>query len=68
MAEDDNWPSVVRNLRRARQKWALLTWILIREGSDARKLGHIYLAVVQSILMYRSEIWVLTPRTKRELG
>ena len=29
-AEDDGWPAVVRNLRRARQKWARLTHILIR--------------------------------------
>ena len=31
--EDDNWPSVVHNLRRVRQKWARLTHILIRGGS-----------------------------------
>ena len=29
---------------------------------------HIYLAVVQSVLIYRSETWVLTPRMKRALG
>ena len=34
--EDDNWPEVVRNLRRTRQKWARLTWALRREGADAR--------------------------------
>ena len=31
-AEDSNWPEVVRNLRRARQKWSQLTWVLNREG------------------------------------
>ena len=46
-AEDDDWLEVVRNLRRARQKWAQLNRIFSREGSDARTLGHIYLAVVQ---------------------
>ena len=66
--EDDDWPSVVHNLRRARQKWERLTHILIREGADARSLGHIYLEVVQSLLLYGSEIWVLTPRMKRLLG
>ena len=35
-AEDDDWLVVVRNLRRARQKWAWLTRILSRAGSDAR--------------------------------
>ena len=35
-AEDDNWTAVVRNLKCARQKWARLTRILIREGADSR--------------------------------
>ena len=53
--EDDDWPSVMRNLRRARQKWAWMTHIFNREGADAHTLGHIYLAVVQSVLLYGSE-------------
>ena len=39
--EDDDWPAVIRNLRRIRQKWAQMNWVLSREGADARKLGHI---------------------------
>ena len=46
---------MVRNLRRARRKWARLTHILIREGEDAQILGQIYLVVVQSVLLYGSE-------------
>ena len=65
--EDDDWPSVVRNLRRSRQKWEWLTHILIREGADAQTSGQIYLAVVQSVLLYGSETWVLTLRMKRVL-
>ena len=45
--EDYDWPEVVRNLRRARQKWACLTRVLRREGADAWTSGKIYLAVVQ---------------------
>ena len=33
VAEDNNWPAVVCNLRRARQKWSRLTLILSREGA-----------------------------------
>ena len=66
--EDNNWPVVVRNLRRARQKWARLTRVLSREGAYARTLGHIYLAVVQSVMLYGSETWVLTPHMLRVLG
>ena len=58
-AEEDDWPAVMRNLRRTKQKWAWLTQILSREGSYARTSGHIYLAVVQSLMMYRSDTWLL---------
>ena len=58
----------MRNLRCARQKWARLTRVLISEGVDARTLGHTYLTVVQSVLVYGSETWVLTRYMKRVLG
>ena len=61
MAEDDDWPAVVRNLRRARQKWVWLTRILIREGANSQILGQIYLEAVQSAVLYWSDTWVLTP-------
>ena len=67
-SEDDNCPEVVRNLSRARQKWSQLNQILSREGADAWKLEHIYLAVVQLVMLNGSETWVLTPRMKRVLG
>ena len=31
-------------------------------------MGHIYLAVIQSVLVYESEKWVLTMRMQRLLG
>ena len=68
LAEEENdWPAGVRNLRSARQKWARLNRILSREGEDERTLRHIYLAVVQLVLLYRSETWVLKPRMQRVL-
>ena len=59
---------MVRNLSRARKKWARLTRILSREVEDAWTLGQIYLVVVQSVLIYGSETWVMTPHMKRVLG
>ena len=47
-AVDDNWPLVVINLRKSIRKWARLTRVLSREGTDARTSGQIYLLVVQS--------------------
>ena len=66
--EEDYWPSVVRNLRSARKMWVQLTQILIKDVADAHTLVQIYLAVVQSVLLYRSETWVLAPRMQRVMG
>ena len=38
---DENWPAVVSNLWRARQKWARMERVLRREGVDARNSGQI---------------------------
>ena len=54
LAADGDWSAVVRNLRRARQKWTRMTRLLSREGTDALTLGQIYLAVVQSVIIYGS--------------
>ena len=42
--------------------------ILSREGEDERTLRHIYLAVVQLVLLYGSETWVSTLYMKMVLG
>ena len=66
--ENDDWTEVVPNLRRSRHKWVRPTWLLSREGANARTLGHIYLAVVKLVLLYGSETWVLTPHMQRMWG
>ena len=43
---------MINNLRKAWQKWVQLTGVFIREGADAWTLGHIYLAVVQLVMLY----------------
>ena len=39
-----------------------------REGVDARTLGRIFVAVVQEVVIYRSDMWLMTPRIGRVLG
>ena len=53
-AADNDCPAVVHKLRRALQKWVRLSWVLSREGADARTLGKIYVAVVQALIIYGS--------------
>ena len=68
VVEDNDWPAVVCKLWRARQKWVRLIRVLIREEADARISVHIYLEVVQSVLIYGLEAWVLTTLMQRLLG
>ena len=68
VAADEDWPEVFKNLWREHKKWARMTRVLSREGADARTLGQIYLAVVQSVMLYGLETWVMTPHIGRVLG
>ena len=65
---DDACPAVDSNLRKARRKWAQLTGVMGREGVDARTSVQIYLVVVQLVILYVSETWLITPRIGRVLG
>ena len=66
-AGDDNWTAVSGNLVKARKSWGRLTRILSREGADKRISGTFFKAVVQQVLLFGAETWVLTPRIERAL-
>ena len=51
---------MVRNIQIAREKWDRPKRVLGREGADGQTSGHIYLAVVQLVMLYGSETWVTT--------
>ena len=59
---DNDWKEVELNLQRERGKWGRLKKILVREGADKRTAGRFYVAVVQAVLLFGSETWVLTPQ------
>ena len=64
----DNWRAVVGNLMTARKSWARLMRIMGREGSSPRVSGMLFKVVVQTVLIFRLETWVLTPRIGQALG
>ena len=64
---DYDWLAVVGNLGKERNSWGWLSRILIREGADPKVSGHLYKAVLQAVLLFRAEMWVLTPRTEQAL-
>ena len=66
-AADDDWTVVVHTLRKAQKKWARLLRVLVRKGSDGHASGLLYVVLVQAVLMYESEMWVIYPRIRRKL-
>ena len=48
---DDDWPTVVGNLRNARKSWARMMRILGREGAEPRISGMFFKSVVQAVLL-----------------
>ena len=66
-AGDDNWPVVAVNLSKAQKSWGCLSRILFWEGADARVSGIFFKAVVQAVLLFGAETWVLTPMMERDL-
>ena len=52
---DDDWPAVVGKLRKVRMIWERLARILGQEGSNPRVSGIFFKAVVQALLLFRSD-------------
>ena len=65
---DDDWPAVAGNLAKARKSWVRLQGILSRECATKRVLGNFFKAVVQQVLLFGAEKWVVSPRMKRALS
>ena len=63
----DDWPDVWRNITRARSVWGRLRTLLQREGTDPRVAEMFYREVVQAILLYGLETWVLLTEMERKV-
>ena len=67
-AADKNWPVAVMKLSRERAVWRRMARILSREGASPRLPGFFFKAVVQAVLLFGSETWVVTPCMGKALG
>ena len=67
-AGDGDWPAVAGNLAKARRSWGRLRRIVGREGATARISGAFFKGVVQQVLLFGAETWVVTPRMERALS
>ena len=65
---DDDCPEVAGNLAKARKSWGRLQGILSREGSTKRVSGNFFKAVVQQVLLFGSETWVVSLMMERALS
>ena len=68
MAGDYGWPAVAGNLHKARKSWGRMSQILIREGAEPKVSKLFFKAVIQAVLLFGAETWVLTPRVERYLS
>ena len=59
----------LRNTRKARQDWGRLGKMLYREGSEPAVSEKFYCAVIQAVLFFGTDMWVLSvPMDKRPEG
>ena len=68
MEGDDDWPAVVGNLAMDRKSWGRLQGILSREVATKRVSGNFFKAVVQQVLLFGTETWVVSPMMERALS
>jgi hypothetical protein len=54
-SSDDDWLDVIKNLAKARQRWARISRVLTREGATPRVSAMFYKVVIQTVLLYGSE-------------
>jgi hypothetical protein len=60
--DDSDLAAVLRNVARARTKWAAVSRILRRDGASVHLRSRFYMVIVSAVLLYGSETWVITRR------
>ena len=68
MAMYDDWPAVVANLRKVRNKWSQMSQILGREEDNVQTSGEFFKVVVQVVPLLGSEMWLVTPALEGRWG
>ena len=65
---DYDWTAVVGNLWKEQKSWAHLARILARAGASPHISGIFFKVVVQAVLLFGLEVWVMILRMGRSLG
>ena len=65
--DDVDTQATMSNIRKARRVWARISAVLRAENASPRVCGMFYKITVQSVLLFGSETWILTPITLERL-
>ena len=57
--KDDDSVAASRQLQRAKNKWNRIANVLKTQGVGSKIMGYFYKAIVQAVLLYGSESWML---------
>ena len=68
LVADNNLTVVEKNLSRASKVWSRMSCILGREGVAPQVSGFFFKAMVQEVLIFRAETWVVIPRMGNSMG
>ena len=68
MVEGKEWTEVVNKFSRARKVWSRMSLILSREGVAPRVSILFFTAVVQALLIFTAETYVVTPLIGKAMG
>ena len=68
LAADDDWPEVVNKLARERKVWSRMSRILSREGVAMRVPSFFLKAMVQAVLLFGADTWVVISSMGKALG
>jgi hypothetical protein len=64
---DNDWPAIRRSISRAQMVWGHLQKLLTKDTADPKDMTPMYKAVVQAVLLYGAETWVLTGAMEKAL-
>ena len=68
MDQSENyWPAVLHNVGKASRVWNRQGELLQRKGAETRVSTMFYQVVVQSVLFFGAETWVLSEAMSRKL-
>ena len=60
MYNNSEWEALYSNLRKFHRIWGMLAKVLGKTGAPIKARAMVYKVVVQVVLLYGSEIWVVT--------